>query len=81
MVLVAAAATLELTEVMIIMAMTKADARVCAGTDRCYAFPDRLADARQTCTPKWWCKPATFMVRLSIGEQRTWLPGQGIAAR
>lgn len=52
MVLVAVATTRELTEEMITMAMTKADARVCAGTDRCSAFPDRLADVRQTCTPK-----------------------------
>jgi hypothetical protein len=30
---------LELTEEMIAAAMAKADARVCVGSDRCYAFP------------------------------------------
>lgn len=50
--LVTAVTTLELTEAMITRTMTKGDARVCAGTERYYAFPDRLADARQTCSPK-----------------------------
>ena len=45
-------AEVELTEEMIAAAMAKADARVCVGTARCYPFPDRLADARQSCTPK-----------------------------
>ena len=26
--------------------------RVCVGSDRCDAFPDRLQDARETCRPK-----------------------------
>ena len=52
MMLVTAVTTLELTEAMITRTMTKGDARVCAGTERYYAFPDRLADARQTCSPK-----------------------------
>jgi hypothetical protein len=38
----------ELTEGMIAAAMAKADARVCVGNPRCYPFPDRLQDARQT---------------------------------
>jgi hypothetical protein len=46
----------DLTEAMITAAMTKADARVCVGSDRCYAFPHRLDDARETCTPKGRCK-------------------------
>jgi hypothetical protein len=41
-----------LTEAMIATAMAKADARVCVGADRCFVFPDRLEDARKTCTPK-----------------------------
>jgi hypothetical protein len=32
------------------------DARVCAGTVRCYAFSDRLEDARETCTLKGRCR-------------------------
>jgi hypothetical protein len=42
----------ELTEEKITAAMAKADARVCVGLDRYYAFPNRLEDARETCTPK-----------------------------
>ena len=45
----------ELTEAMITAAMAKADARVCVGGHRCYAFPHLLQDARQTCTPKGRC--------------------------
>jgi hypothetical protein len=46
----------ELTEEVITAAMAKADARVCVGSDRCFAFPHRLEDARQICTPKGRCK-------------------------
>ena len=46
----------ELTDEMIAVATAKADARVCLGSDRCIAFPDRLEDARETCTPKGRCK-------------------------
>jgi len=46
----------ELTDEAIAAAMAKADARVCIGSDRCYAFPDRLQDARETCTRKGRCK-------------------------
>jgi hypothetical protein len=46
----------ELTEEIIAAAaMAKADARVCAGSDRCSPFPDRLEDARLTCTPTGRC--------------------------
>jgi hypothetical protein len=41
---------------MIVAAMAKADARVCVGLDRCYAFPHRLEDAIQSCTSKGRCK-------------------------
>jgi hypothetical protein len=46
----------ELTEAMIETAIVKADARVCVGADRCYAFPHRLDDALASCTPKGRCK-------------------------
>jgi hypothetical protein len=46
----------ELTEELITTAMAKADQRVCAGNSRCYPFPDRLEDARASCTPKGRCK-------------------------
>jgi hypothetical protein len=40
----------QLTEELITAAMAKVDARICVGSDRCYAFPRRLEDARETCT-------------------------------
>ena len=46
-------AEVELIEAMIASPMAKAAARVCVGSDRCYAFPDRLEDARENGTPKW----------------------------
>jgi hypothetical protein len=45
----------ERTDEMITAAMAKADARFCAGNDRCSAFPDPLEDARTTCIPKGRC--------------------------
>jgi len=48
--------TTELTEDMIAAAMARADKQVCIGSDRCFAFPDRLEDARASCTPKGRCK-------------------------
>lgn len=46
----------ELAEAMIAAAMTRAEQRVCGSDPRCYAFPDRLKDARETCTLKGRCK-------------------------
>jgi len=45
----------ELTEEMVAAAMAKADRRFYVGSDRCYAFPDRLEDARASCTPQGRC--------------------------
>jgi hypothetical protein len=59
----------ELTEEKITAAMAKADARVCVGSDRCYAFPDRLGDARETCTPKGRCKVGWIVSR---GGRESW---------
>jgi hypothetical protein len=59
----------ELTEAMISAVMAKADARVCIGSDRCFAFPDRLQDARQSCTPKGRCKVGWVVSR---GGRESW---------
>ena len=59
----------ELTEGLIAAAMAKADARVCVGSDRCYAFPDRLQDVRQSCTPKGRCKVGWIVSR---GGRESW---------
>jgi len=59
----------ELSEERITAAMAKADARVCVGSDRCYAFPHRLDDARETCTPKGRCKVGWIV---SKGGRESW---------
>jgi hypothetical protein len=64
-----AMAEVELTEEMITAAMAKADARVCVGSDRCYAFPDRLEDARASCTAKGRCKVGWIIGR---GGRESW---------
>jgi hypothetical protein len=58
-----------LTEAMITAAMAKAEARLCVGSDRCFAFPDLLVDARQTCTPKGRCKVGWIVSR---GGRESW---------
>ena len=59
----------ELIEEMIVAAMAKADARVCVGSDRCYAFSDRLEDARASCTPQGRCKVGWIV---SKGGRESW---------
>ena len=63
----------ELTEAMIAAAMAKADRRVCIGSDRCIAFPDRLDDARATCTPKGRCKVGWIVSRGGRESFDVWL--------
>jgi hypothetical protein len=59
----------DLTAVIIAAAMAKAEARVCVGSDRCFAFPDLLVDARQTCPPKGRCKVGWIVWR---GGRESW---------
>jgi hypothetical protein len=59
----------ELTDEAFAAAMAKADARVCVGSDRCYAFPDRMQDARASCTPKGQCKVGWIV---SKGGRESW---------
>jgi hypothetical protein len=63
------AAAPDLTEELISAAIAKAEARVCVGSDRCYAVPDRLEDARQICTPTGRCKVGWFVSR---GGRESW---------
>ena len=60
---------IKLTEEMIAAAMAKAGARVCVGNARCYAFPDRPEDARETGTPKRRCKVGWIV---SKGGRESW---------
>jgi hypothetical protein len=63
----------ELTEELIAAAMAKADSRVCVGNDRCYAFPHRLEDARETCTPQGRCKVGLIVSRGGRESFDVWL--------
>ena len=63
----------ELTEEMIAAAMAKADARVCVGNDRCYAFPDQLEDAQASCTPKGRCKVGWIVANSGRDSWDVWL--------
>ena len=60
---------MDLIEELIAGAMAKADARVCVGSDRCYAFSHRFEDARETCTPKVRCKVGWIVSR---GGRESW---------
>ena len=63
----------ELSEEQITAAMAKADRHVCVGSDRCFAFPDRLEDARETCTPKGRCKVGWIVSRGGRESFDVWL--------
>jgi hypothetical protein len=46
-----------LTQELIAEAMARAEKGACRpGDDRCYAIPNRLKDAKGSCTPKGRCK-------------------------
>jgi hypothetical protein len=62
-------AEVELTDELITAAMAKSDARVCVGSDRCYAFPDRLKDTRASRTPKGRCQVGWIV---SEGGRESW---------
>jgi hypothetical protein len=53
--------------------MAKADARVCVGSGRCFAFPDRPEDARQSCTPNGRCKVGWIVSRGGRESFDVWL--------
>jgi len=59
----------ELTEGLIAAAMAKAAARGCTGSDRCFALPDPVYEARKTCTAKGRCKVGRIV---SKGGRESW---------
>jgi hypothetical protein len=63
----------ELTEAMITAVMAKAYARVCGGSDRCFAFPYPLEAARESCTPKGRCKVGWIVSRGGRESFDVWL--------
>jgi hypothetical protein len=66
-------AEVELTEEMIAAAMAKADARVCVGNPCCFALPDPLHAARETCTPKGRCKVGWIVSKGGRESRDVWL--------
>jgi hypothetical protein len=62
-----------LTEDVITVAMAKADRRVCVGSDRCFALPHRLEDARASCTARGRCKVGWIVSRGGRESQDVWL--------
>ena len=65
--------TPELTEEMIETAMAKADARVCVGNPRCFALPDPVYAARETCTAKGRCKVGWVVSQGGLESWDVWL--------
>jgi hypothetical protein len=63
----------ELPAAMITTAMTKVEARVCVGIDRCYAFPHRLEDARETGTPNGRCEVGWVVSKAGRESWDVWL--------
>jgi len=60
----------DLTEERIAKEMARAEKVACRPRDgRCYAFPDRLADALTTCTLKGRCKVGWIV---SHGGRESW---------
>ena len=62
-----------LTDALIATAMAKADARVCVGNPRCYPFPDRLEDARASCTPQGRCKVSWILANAGRDSWDVWV--------
>jgi len=58
---------------MIAAAMGKADRRVCVGSDRCFALPDPVAEARKTSTRKGRCKVGWVIGRGGRQSFDVWL--------
>ena len=64
---------MDLTEEMIAAAMAKAEARVCVGSDRCYALPSDVETARARCTADGWCRVGLIVSRGGREAHDVWL--------
>jgi hypothetical protein len=63
----------ELTEAMITAAMAKAEARVCVGSDRCYALPRDVETARTRCTGNGRCRVGLIISQGGRESVDVWL--------
>ena len=63
----------ELTEELITAAMAKAEARVCVGSDRCYALPSDVETARARCTADGRCRVGLIVSRGGRESFDVWL--------
>jgi hypothetical protein len=66
--------TPELTEERIAAAMARAKWVACSpGNDRCYAFPDPIAEARASCTAKGRCRIGWILANGGRDSSDIWL--------
>ena len=63
----------ELTEELITAAMAKAEARVCVGSDRCYALASDVETARTRCTPQGRCRVGAIVSKGGRESFDVWL--------
>ena len=63
----------ELTEELIAAAMARAEARVCVGSDRCYALPSDVDSARARCTPQGRCRVGLIVSKGGRESHDVWV--------
>jgi hypothetical protein len=63
----------DLTDEAIAAVMAKADARVCVGSDRCYALPSDVETARTRCTAGGRCRVGLIVSRGGRESHDVWL--------
>jgi hypothetical protein len=63
----------ELTEELIAVAIAKAEARACTGSDRCYGLPSDVESARARCTPKGRCRVGLIVSKGGRESHDVWL--------
>jgi hypothetical protein len=64
----------KVTQEMIEEGMARAQKVACApGNDRCYPFPDRIADVRASCTPKGCCRLGWILANAGRDSWDVWL--------
>ena len=64
---------MDLTDEKIAAALAKADKPTWVGSDRYFAVPHRLEDARQSCTPKGRCKVGWVITKGGRESYDIWL--------
>ena len=63
----------ELPDDRITAALAKDQARVCVGSDRCYALPSDVETTRSRCTPEGRCRVGAIVSQGGRGSCDVWL--------